>query len=144
MSEATANKVCPKCSGTGKFITTGSTECPMCKGVGFIDVLPDQMQGRWHNYPPDHAWQTTARVNGFPEGYGYDNKKTLLDEFAMAAIAGTCANSEYEKLRQALDCMFSEEKQTSALVSVCYDYAAAMMRERNRRDEMGNVKEAAE
>ena len=71
-------------------------------------------------------------------------EKTLLDEFAMAAMSGTCANSEYEKLRQALDGIVSEEKQTSALVSVCYDYAAAMMKERNRRDEMGNVKEATE
>ena len=121
-----AHSVCPKCSGTGKFITTGSTECPTCKGVGFIDVLPDQMQGRWHNYPPDHAWQTTARVNGFPKGYGYDNKKTLLDEFAMAAP----------------DRVFSEGHHgMAAFASSAYQYAAAMMRERNLRDEMGNVKE---
>ena len=139
MNEATANKVCPKCSGTGKFITTGSTECPMCKGVGFIDVLPDQMQGRWHNYPHDHAWQTTARVNGFPEGYGYDNKKTLLDEFAMAAMAaivgkiplGTCDEGE-------------EDPDHGMTARGAYSYAAAMMRERARRDEMGNVKEATE
>ena len=129
MSEATANKACPKCSGTGRFITTGSTECPMCKGVGFIDVLPDQFQGRWHNYPPDHAWQTTASVNGLPKGYGYDNKKTLLDEFAMAA-----------------PCRVFEEGHhgMASFASSAYCYAAAMMRERNLRDEMGNVKEATE
>ena len=104
-------------------------------------MTDNQFQGCNHfNY----AWSTTAPVNGFPKSYGYDNKKTLLDEFAMAAMAGTCANSEYEKLRQALDGIVSEEKQTSALVSVCYDYAAAMMKERARRDEMGNVKEATE
>lgn len=71
--------------------------------------------------------------------------KTLLDEFAMAAMEGILSNSEYEKLRQiTLDEVVSEEKQTEAIASVCYDYAAAMMKERARRDEMGNVKEVDE
>ena len=89
---------------------------------------------------------TCSAVNSFKDFSPRENRgeKTLLDEFAMAAMSGTCANSENEKLRQALDGIVSEEKQTSALVSVCYDCAAAMMRERNRRDEMGNVKEATE
>ena len=139
MNEATANKVCPKCSGTGKFITTGSTECPMCKGVGFIDVLPDQMQGRWHNYPPDHARQTTASVNGFPKGYGYDNKKTLLDEFAIAAMAAIISKSEH-----SISTTFEAMEKINQTCGGAYEYATAMMAERNRRDEMGNVKEATE
>lgn len=52
--------------------------------------------------------------------------KTLLDEFAMAAP----------------DRVFSEGHHgMSALARTAYQYARAMMRERNRRDEMGNVKE---
>ena len=73
------------------------------------------------------------------ESYGYDNKKTLLDEFAMAAMAaivgkiplGTCYEDE-------------EDPDYGMTARGAYSYATAMMQERNRRDEMGNVKEATE
>lgn len=52
--------------------------------------------------------------------------KTLLDEFAMAAP----------------DRVFEEGHHGMAsFASSAYQYAAAMMKERARRDEMGNVKE---
>lgn len=66
--------------------------------------------------------------------------KTLLDEFAMAAMAAivgkrpyimVCDDEELETVRKiiAADCRGA------------YEIAAAMMKERARRDEMGNVKE---
>lgn len=72
-------------------------------------------------------------------------EKTLLDEFAIAAMQGICANVPLEKFAQdVLDEKYDNERQNNAYVFVAYSYAAAMMAERNRRDEMGNVKEATE
>lgn len=62
--------------------------------------------------------------------------KTLLDEYAIAAMCALVAKYPAEKLfpNEAL------EKQ-DGLALGAYEYAAAMMREKMRRDEMGNVKE---
>ena len=54
--------------------------------------------------------------------------KTLLDEFAMAAMAGS-------------DLAIWKINGAGGLADNCYNVAAAMMAERARRDEMGNVKE---
>jgi hypothetical protein len=84
---------------------------------------------------PDGVYENGNLVNKIPV-------KTLLDEFAIAALMGILENDDFERYRQImLDGVVSDEKQTDALVSVCYDYAAAMMAERARRGEMGNVKE---
>lgn len=70
-------------------------------------------------------------------------EKTLLDEFAIAAMQGICANVPLEKFAQdVLDEKYDNERQNNAYAFVAYSYAAAMMRERARRDEMGNAKEA--
>jgi len=68
--------------------------------------------------------------------------KTLLDEFAMAAMAAivgkrpymTVSNGDSDALETALMIVRSD-------VNGAYTIAAAMMSERARRDEMGNVKE---
>jgi len=57
-------------------------------------------------------------------------EKTLLDEFAMAAIQGL-VSGRYDG-------------GTCGVAVQAFDVAAAMMKERNRRDEMGSVKEATE
>ena len=63
--------------------------------------------------------------------------KTLLDEFAMAALTGSLSNPEV-----MLDIAEEDLKSLAKAYSICsYEYAAAMMKERARRDEMGNVKE---
>ena len=54
--------------------------------------------------------------------------KTLLDEFAMAAMAGS-------------DLAIWKINGAGGLADNCYNVAAAMMKERARRDEIGNVKE---
>ena len=53
--------------------------------------------------------------------------KTLLDEFAMAAMAGS-------------DLAIWKINGAGGLADNCYNVASAMMAERSRRDEMGNVK----
>lgn len=68
--------------------------------------------------------------------------KTLLDEFAMAAMEGICANVPLEQFAQdVLDKKYDNDAQTEAYADVAMEYARAMMKERARRDEMGNVKE---
>lgn len=57
--------------------------------------------------------------------------KTLLDEFAMASMAAIILNNRHNGV-------------VSKISALSYKVAAAMMKERNRRDEMGNVKEATE
>ena len=67
--------------------------------------------------------------------------KTLLDEFAMAAMEAivgkrpymTVSNGDSDALETALMIVRSD-------VNGAYTVAAAMMKERARRDEMGNVK----
>ena len=54
--------------------------------------------------------------------------KTLLDEFAMAAMEGS-------------DLAIWKINGAGGLADNCYNVAAAMMKERGRRDEIGNVKE---
>ncbi len=69
-------------------------------------------------------------------------EKTLLDEFAMAAMAAMIGKAPHG------ECEYFEEDRLNSPYNMtaggAYCYAAAMMRERNRRDEMGNVKEATE
>jgi len=54
-------------------------------------------------------------------------------------MEGVLANNKFERLRQeTMDGVISEDKQTEALVSVCYDYAAAMLAEKLRRQAVRN------
>lgn len=102
-------------------------KCQCCKGFGVYD------QGQC----------------GYCGGVGYiaiEEKpqpvKTLLDEFAMAAMAAivgkrpymTVSNGDSDALETALMIVRSD-------VNGAYTVAAAMMKERARRDEMGNAKE---
>jgi hypothetical protein len=64
-------------------------------------------------------------------------EKTLLDEFAMAAMVAIVSKTEAE-----VTPFYSAVEKIRQTAGGAYCYAAAMMRERNRRDEMGNVKEA--
>jgi len=66
-------------------------------------------------------------------------EKTLLDEFAMAAMAAIISKTEME-----VTPFYSVKEKIRQTADGAYCYAAAMMRERNRRDEMGNVKETTE
>ena len=62
-------------------------------------------------------------------------EKTLLDEFAMAAMAGLMA--------MPANVVIDGKKTTSlsGYATASYGMAFYMMKERGRRDEMGNVKE---
>jgi len=66
-------------------------------------------------------------------------EKTLLDEFAIAAMAAIISKSEH-----SISTTFEAMEKINQTCGGAYEYAAAMMRERNRRDEMGNVKETTE
>jgi oligoendopeptidase F len=66
-------------------------------------------------------------------------EKTLLDEFAMAAMAAIISKSEH-----SISTTFEAMEKINQTCGGAYEYAAAMMKERARRDEMGNVKEATE
>lgn len=61
--------------------------------------------------------------------------KTLLDEFAMAAIQGLISITKPAGTNMTTSEIFAELSEQS------YSQAAAMMKERARRDESGNVKE---
>jgi hypothetical protein len=96
--------MCRLCGGVGVVYgrnTTANRVCPACGGTG------------------------TARA-----AVSAPAEKTLLDEFAVAAMQGLVSGHYDGGVR--------------GIVAQAYDVAAAMMKERNRRDEMGNVKEAAE
>ena len=61
--------------------------------------------------------------------------KTLLDEFAVAAMAALISITTPTGSNMTPGEIFEE------LAMQSYSQAAAMMKERSRRDEMGNVKE---
>ena len=66
-------------------------------------------------------------------------EKTLLDEFAVAAMAAIVSKSEH-----SISTTFEAMEKINQTCGGAYEYATAMMRERARRDETGNVKEATE
>ena len=102
---------CKLCGGLGIFYgnSTAGTACPVCGGTGMA----------------------RATVSTPAE-------KTLLDEFAIAAMAAIIGKHKPETV--ALDEWATEYRTAIG----AYDYATAMMQERNRRDEMGNMKEVTE
>ena len=134
--EEMAKTVCPQCRGTGIYVTTGSNVCPSCKGTGVIDVSSDMFQGCRHNFPPDHVWSTGSGDNVIGNPRTNASSKTLLDEFAMAAMTGVIACPVDSGFVWRDDPTFGE-----FIASSSFDIAAAMMKERARRDEMGSVKE---
>jgi len=85
------------------------TVCPVCGGTGVTDNM-----------------STPA-------------EKTLLDEFAVAAMAAIISKSEH-----SIPTTFEAMEKINQTCGGAYSYATAMMRERARRDEMGNIKEATE
>jgi DnaJ-class molecular chaperone len=103
---------CRLCNGTGIISSVGLTgcTCPVCGGTG-----------------------TTTSEKKRPA------EKTLLDEFAMAAMAAIVSKTEME-----ITPFYSVKEKIQQTAGGAYSYAAAMMAERNRRDEMGNVKEDTE
>ena len=100
---------CKLCGGLGKGALRGMI-CPACGGTGMARA----------------AVSTPA-------------EKTLLDEFAMAAMAAIIG-----KIPLGTRDEDEEDPECGMTARGAYSYAAAMMKERNRRDEMGNVKEATE
>ena len=100
---------CKLCGGLGKALR--GMICPACGGTGVT--------------PADNM-STPA-------------EKTLLDEFAMAAMAAIIG-----KIPLGTRDEDEEDPECGMTARGAYSYAAAMMKERNRRDEMGNVKEATE
>ena len=69
--------------------------------------------------------------------------KTLLDEFAIAAMERIIAKRPY-MIAQSDDELAMANHIVRADCRGAYSYAAAMMAERARRDEMGNIKEVKE
>ena len=116
---------CAKCGGKGTVFGEGtaSIPCPNCGGSG--QVFPEMFQGCRHDYPPDHVF-----VAGGPHYHSLTayprSEKTLLDEYAIAAMG-----------------MFRPPMGTDVelIASDAFNVAAAMLREKMRRDEVGNVKE---
>jgi hypothetical protein len=133
--EGMANAVCPKCNGRGKYFEIGTggnaeaVSCTNCGGTGIVEVKCDMERSFIHSTSPNY--HSLIDFN--------EPRKTLLDEFAMSAMEGVLANNKFERLRQeTMDGVISEDKQTEALVSVCYDYAAAMLAEKLRRQAVRN------
>jgi len=100
---------CKLCGGLGRGALRGMI-CPDCGGTGMA-----------------------------PGAVSTPAEKTLLDEFAMAAMAAIISKSEH-----SISTTFEAMEKINQTCGGAYEYAAAMMRERNRRDEMGNVKETTE
>jgi hypothetical protein len=112
---------------------TKNVECEMCGNQFYVEVEErkmDMTQGC------NHYGITTGQsspVNGFPKSYGYDNKKTLLDEFAMAAMRGLIFDVNPEVCLSWVP-----------IAQNAYNMAAVMVKEKMKRDEMGNIKEVTE
>ena len=102
--------------------------CKLCRGLGIVYVNP--LTGI---VCPACGGTGTA-----PSEKKKPAEKTLLDEFAMAAMAAIIGKHKPETV--PLDEWLAEHRTAAG----AYSYAAAMMKERARRDEMGNVKEATE
>ncbi len=87
---------------------------------------------------------TCSAVNSFKDFSPRENRgeKTLLDEFAMAALKGLLSSDGYVWI----DCDIGGDGITGeeAVSKEAFEVAAAMMAERARRDETGNVKETTE
>ena len=101
--------------------------CQLCRGLGIVYGTP--LTG---TVCPACGGTGTAPTTASPPA-----EKTLLDEFAIAAMAAIISKTEMEV---APSYLFKEKIRQTADGAYCY--ATAMMRERARRDEMGNVKEA--
>lgn len=153
MNGTTANKVCQKCSGRGRWyeqdgINAVPVVCVVCNGTGTSEVFPsdtgitdrkmDMTQGCNHFDYSGTSGGTNTPVNGLPKSYGYDNRKTLLDEFAI----------EYSKIytNDYVSAMHHGPSIDERLhmSEMSYQMAAAMMIKRSKRDEMGNIKEVTE
>ena len=119
---------CVRCGGKGTVFGEGtaSIPCPNCGGTGYI--MDDMMRGYYHHFPTgspcSSSWSPSQPV------------KTLLDEYAIAAMQGMLANPEV--MADIAD--ESTESLAKAYSIMAWTYAAAMLREKMRRDEMGNVK----
>lgn len=128
-----AKTACPRCGGAGHWVqeTAGkpyTVRCEECKGSGMVEVSSVMTQGCVH-----YGIRTGATNDPY---WKLQPSKTLLDEFAMAAMTGVIACPVDSGFVWRDDPTFGE-----FIASSSFDIAAAMMKERARRDEIGNVKE---
>ena len=103
--------------------------CKLCRGLGVVYVNP--LTGT--------VCPACGGTGMAPAAVSTPAEKTLLDEFAIAAMAAIVSKTEME-----ITPFYSVKEKIRQTADGAYCYAAAMMRERARRDEMGNVKEATE
>lgn len=96
---------CKLCGGLGKGALRGMI-CPACGGTGMASA----------------AVSTPA-------------EKTLLDEFAKAALCGLCSNGA------AMAALSQDGKTMLSFPPMVYKISAAMMQERARRNDDGTLKE---
>lgn len=95
--------------------------CPVCRACKKSDLIITN---------GSCGSETCGAGNSFKDFVERDHDtKTLLDEFAIAAPDRVFEEGHYGM---------------ASFASSAYEYATAMMKERARRDEMGNVKEATE
>jgi len=100
--------------------------CKLCGGLGIV-----------YGNPLTGTVYPVCGGTGVTDNMSTPAEKTLLDEFAMAAMAAIISKAPYD-----ITPLCEVEGKISGICGGAYEYAAAMMRERARRDEMGNVKEA--
>jgi len=100
--------------------------CKLCRGLGV--TYGNSLTGTV--YP-------VCGGTGMTDNMSTPAEKTLLDEFAVAAMEAIISKSEH-----SISTTFEAMEKINQTCGGAYSYAAAMMRERARRDEMGNVKEA--
>lgn len=98
-------KVCMACKNSDSISKNGTCVFPSCGGGNCFKYF-------------------TPREN--------PAEKTLLDEFAMAAMAAIILNNRHNETEAPFRGVVSK------ISALSYKVAAAMMKERGRRDEMGN------
>ncbi len=101
--------------------------CRLCRGLGIV----------YGNPLTEIVCPACGGTGTAPSEKKKPAEKTLLDEFAVAAMAAIVSKSEH-----SISTTFEAMEKINQTCGGAYEYATAMMRERARRDEMGNVKEA--
>ena len=124
MCDSYGENKCP-CWDVCTSIGNGSTEERVCACKSFLEELKECLT--------DGVYENGKLVN-------QPREKTLLDEFAIAAMERIIAKRPY-MIAHSDDELAMANHIVRADCRGAYSYAAAMMAERARRDEMGNIKE---